>query len=98
MGKPITPRPRKATLAMFGTLSVVWVYGSCQARGARFRYEGGLGAHHKPLRREGNGFVWQPVVLRWRTSRTSKQGSKAWVWVWRSEEHTSELQSRQYLV
>src|SRR5512139_2440687 len=63
MGKPIPPRLRKATLAICGTLSVVGFYGSCQARGAGFRGEGGLEAHHKPLRPEGNGFVWRPPVL-----------------------------------
>src|SRR5258707_9846457 len=30
-------------------------------------------------------------------SRTAASGGR-WLWAWRSEEHTSELQSRQYLV
>src|SRR6266702_8294119 len=68
MGKPITPRPRKATLAMCGTLSVVWVLRVLAGRGAPatrrqvppWRRNG---AHHKPLGGEGNGFVWPPPVL-----------------------------------
>src|SRR5215475_12129392 len=59
MGKPITPRPRKATLAMCATLCAnlfldLGVAGDMAGRVPARR------AHHSPSGLKGNGFVWRP--------------------------------------
>src|SRR6202012_671447 len=77
MGKPITPRPRNATLAISATLSVslsVTLGGGPALSLGRRGYR--KGSHHTPCAKEGNGFVGRRAagfVLAWAGQRASQK-------------------------
>src|SRR3712207_8967167 len=79
-------RPPRSTLFPYTTLfrSLIWLIGDARRRGRPTPISISRGV---PLRREGEDHPVGPLV---RERRTDSQS--------RSEEHTSELQSRQYLV